>query len=260
MYHSISDTNESGVSSYYKVCTSPGRFAEQMRWLEEAGYRGVTVSEGLALIQSKRPLPFKPIVITFDDGFADFYTAAYPVLSRHGFSATMYLPTAYIANMRRTFKERPCMTWSEVRELDEKGIEFGSHTVNHPILYRLAWPEIKKEVEQSKARIEEALGASVQSFAYPYSFPQADSIFTNRFIRLVAEAGYSSNVTTAVGRARSRDNPFLLKRLPVNHDDDRALLIGKLDGAYDWFGLPQAIAKNVRHSLRLSRERITSVE
>ncbi len=74
------------------------------------------------------------MVITFDDGFADFYTNAFPLLNRYGFSATVYLPTAYIGKSAREFKGVECLTWDQVRALDRAGVEFGSHTVSHPQL------------------------------------------------------------------------------------------------------------------------------
>src|SRR5690606_23092435 len=106
MYHSISDDPEPTFSPYYKVCTAPARFSEHMHWLAEAGWRGTTLSDGLDWLAGKKQITGRPVAITFDDGFRDFHTAAFPALQRHGFSATMYLPTAFIGDQRRQFKGR----------------------------------------------------------------------------------------------------------------------------------------------------------
>src|ERR1035437_8469297 len=134
MYHSISDDPEPNVSPYYRVCTGPQRFREQMQWLKDNGYQGVTLSTGLAWLNSninslsarsagregrgevggnselRTPnSELRMIVLTFDDGFRDFCTHAFPILQPQGFSATMYLPTAFIGSERRSFKLRECL-------------------------------------------------------------------------------------------------------------------------------------------------------
>jgi peptidoglycan/xylan/chitin deacetylase (PgdA/CDA1 family) len=255
MYHSISDGPEADLSPYYMVCTSPRRFAEHMQWLAETGWQGVTLGQGLDVMAGKRPMSARPVAITFDDGFRDFYTAAYPILQRHGFSATIYLPTALIGDDRRAFKSRECLTWSEVAELHQAGIEVGSHTVNHPTLVELSWPEIESEISNSKSEIERRLGYTVTSFAYPYAFPQAEKRFAKHFRELLVKAGYQCGVTTAIGRARVNDDSLQLPRLPINSADDRLLLEAKLGGAYDWLAIPQAIAKTAQQSFRPAKTR-----
>jgi len=102
MYHSISNASEEGVSPYYRTCTSPKVFAQQMALLKSLGCQGVTLSAGLSWLGSSETssqpstLNPQPVAITFDDGFHDFYSEAAPVLKSHGFSATMFLPTAFI--------------------------------------------------------------------------------------------------------------------------------------------------------------------
>jgi peptidoglycan/xylan/chitin deacetylase (PgdA/CDA1 family) len=247
MYHSISDTTESDTPEYYRVCTSPARFAEHMAILAREGRRGVSLKEGLQALEDPSGMGEQLVAITFDDGFRDFYTAAHPILKEHGFKATMYLPTAFIGDSSQTFKGRPCMTWMEIKELHLQGIEFGSHTVTHPVLHGLAFSEIEKELEDSRNQIEERLESECDAFAYPYAYPEADCSFTRKFSGLLKKLGYTSAVTTKIGRVRTEDDPLCLKRLPVNDSDDRSLIEAKLQGAYDWLAIPQTASKRARH-------------
>src|SRR5207249_3977471 len=94
------------------------------------------------------------------------------------------------------FNGKEFLTWNEVRELQKNGTEFGSHTVNHPRLVDLNWPDIESEIGNSKSEIEGRLGWPVRTFAYPYAFPQADKHFADRFRQLLDQAGYACCVTT----------------------------------------------------------------
>jgi peptidoglycan/xylan/chitin deacetylase (PgdA/CDA1 family) len=255
MYHSISDTAESGISSYYKTNTSPARFEQQMRWLTEAGFRSVDLEEGLRLAQRGIGKREKIAVITFDDGFRDFYDSAFPVLKKCGHTAIMFLPTAFLGDKRQSFKNKECLTWQEVRELRAAGIHFGSHTAGHPVLYENSWTEIENELTASKENLEQALGEKITSFAYPYAFPQHDRQFVEEFRELLQKLGYQSCATTVIGRMQTGDDPFCLKRLPINDDDDRTLFLAKLNGAYDWLAHPQSWFKSAHHRLgRSSRK------
>lgn len=254
MYHSISDSIEPGIAPYYRVCTSPKRFAEHMQWLADAGYRGVTLAEGLAILDGELRSDTRPVVITFDDGLEDLYTRAYQILDRHEFSATAYVPTGYIARSPMSLHSRRCMTWAQVLDLSQCGIEFGSHTVAHPVLYRLSWEEIAKEIAVSRDVIEQKLGRKANAFAYPYAFPQHDTAFATRFVTELDSYGYTSCVTTMLGRVRVGDNRLLLKRLPVNTDDDCELLLAKLSGAYDWLAAPQQALKTITRPFKRARE------
>ena len=122
MYHSISDDPETGVAPYYRLATSPSRFREQMQWLRDGGFDVIDLMEAHRRLQTGATLNHRSVVLTFDDGFQDFADRAWPVLSDFGYSATMFLPTAYIGNDRRSFKGRPCLTWDEVRRLRSGGV------------------------------------------------------------------------------------------------------------------------------------------
>ena len=250
MYHSISDEAENGVHPYYRTATSPVRFAVQMEQLHASGYSTVSLAEAVSAVEENRTCVRKVVAVTFDDGYRDFYRHAFPVLERHGFSATVYLPTAYIADAPLAFKGKECLNWAEVRELQQHGIRFGSHTVTHPQLHDLNPAQIEEEIVNSKKTIEEKTGCAVDSFAYPYAFPQADQDFKTRLRDTLAAAGYENGVCTTVGRASRESDRFFLERLPVNSCDDEILFQAKLDGAYDWIAGFQYVSKLVQSRLR----------
>ena len=254
MYHSIANDAEEKIQPYYRLATSPRRFADQMQWLGNSGFQGVSLEEALAALadgkSNRRPL----VAITFDDGFRDFYTAAWPVLQSHGFTATMHLPTDFIGTLRKSFLGKECLTWNEVRELRAQGVRFGSHTASHPKLYELPWAAIENELELSKMHLEQELGEAITGFAYPFAFPQEDGRFTSRFAEMLRGQGYRNCVTTVVGRVRAQDDLFRLKRLPVNSCDDEALFLAKLHGNYDWLGATQRMVRQIK---RLSARTVT---
>ncbi len=252
MYHSITDEDESNTHAYYRTKTSPAVFRAQLKCLHDSGYTTCSLAQALQQLQTQTQAADKLVVITFDDGYRDFYQQAFPVLNQYGFSATVFLPTAYIGEHPVLFKGRECLTWAEVRELNHRGILFGSHTVNHPQLRELSVSAVREEIANSKKTIEEQLGCAVDSFAYPYAFPQTDSDFTRMVRDSLRQAGYQNGVCTIVGRANRRSEPLFLERLPVNSCDDRALFNAKLAGAYDWISKFQFVAKTVKARLRNS--------
>jgi peptidoglycan/xylan/chitin deacetylase (PgdA/CDA1 family) len=272
MYHSISRRDESHLGDYFKLCTTPERFRLQMETLKKHGYTATDLETGLEhLRQSAQELgavhgngtspglgaksTFNPqpstlnprlVVLTFDDGFRNFYTEALPILAEFGFTATVYLPTAFIKDERCAFNETDCLTWSEVRECQKFGIRFGAHTVSHAKLYDLPWPDIEAEVRDCRSDIEAHLGKSVTSFAYPYAFPQADQEFCGRLRETLVASGYQSCVTTIAGRVTTADDPYTLRRLPVNGEDDPELILAKVTGAYDWMAPAQGAVKRIK--------------
>jgi peptidoglycan/xylan/chitin deacetylase (PgdA/CDA1 family) len=254
MYHSISDRSETGVSPYYRTATSPEVFAKQMALLKAEGWDAVSLAAGLRTLDSGKAGLRKVVALTFDDGFRDFLAAAFPILRQHGFTATMYLPTAFVGKQPIQFKAHECLTWDDVAELHRAGIEFGSHTVNHPELVRLPWAEVEKEVRDSKVEIERHLGARVASFGYPYAFPRAEREFVKRLRRLLGEAGYENCVTTDIGRARAGGDLFAIPRLPANGCDDAEFLKAKLAGAYDWLAVPQRAFKALKRLVSPRKE------
>lgn len=233
MYHSITDEDETKVRAYYRTTTSPSVFAQHMHYLHDLGYSTINVADAVNLLQNGGPTK-KYAVITFDDGYADFYTQAFPALNRYEFTATVFLPTGYIGTVPVQFKGKDCLTWSEVRELCKYGISFGSHTVTHPQLSTLDVCNVSDEIVNSKQTIEDNLGESVESFAYPFAFPEENSSFVRMLRQVLVESGYRQGVSTRIGTARGREDRYFLRRLPMNSLDDVSLFGAKLQGGYDW--------------------------
>ncbi len=250
MYHSVSHGSEPYVHPYYGVVTAPDIFNAQMRLLKESGFRVITLDEAMARLCSgnfdSTTGNDRCAVITFDDGYLDFYSHAYPILEGYGFHATVFLPTSYIAHERKRFKGRDCMVWKEVQELNARGVTFGSHTVTHPHLETLGRDDIMTELLRSKETIEDKLGHAVHGFSYPFGFPDYDSEFRLMIKDSLMQCGYRYGVTTRIGTQTRREDRYLAKRIPVNSSDDTKLLAAKLNGGYDWMYPVQKLAKMKR--------------
>lgn len=250
MYHSIAEEDESQVHPYYRTATSPPSFASQMEYLHTAGYTACSPADARSIAGSSAMSVGKLVALTFDDGYQNVYREAFPVLQRFNFTASIFLSTAYIGNTTLEFKGRSCLNWSEVREMRKYGITFGSHTVTHRQLSSLSRSEVRRELVQSKRVIEQEISASVDSFAYPYAFPHADSAFLAMLQDLLQEVGYINGVCTIIGRVGPRSDPLFLPRLPVNDADDPDLFQAKLAGAYDWVGWAQRALKGIKSAVK----------
>jgi peptidoglycan/xylan/chitin deacetylase (PgdA/CDA1 family) len=255
MYHSIQD-GTSDRRPYYDINTSAARFGLQMKFLRDHGYRTVHLQEARKLLE-QNSWNSRYVVITFDDGYRDFLTAASPIMAEFNHTAVLFVPSGLIGDERAHFLERECLTWSEIRELHVNGIEIGSHSVTHCELKLLRTPELEAEVAHSKQTIEDKIGHSVTSFSYPYAFPETEVEFSRNLRKLLEKHGYQNGVTTIVGRSGPDSDRFLLPRLPVNSSDDIPLFRAKLEGHYDWLHTAQYLAKTIRRSARPRREPTT---
>lgn len=248
MYHSISEHDDRERREYYRTNTRPEVFARQMSYLKDSGYSVIRLEDVVV-----RPFERsgKYVAITFDDGYRDFYEHAAPVLAMYGYTATVFLPTAYIGSEPRLFNQRYCLTWAEVRELITAGFSFGSHTVTHPELVALDRRQVTTELSESKAAIEQELGFPIKTFAYPFAFPETATEFKAHLRSVLKECGYRVGVCTTIGRVRRNLDPLFLWRLPVNSCDDLHLFEAKLSGAYDWMRRPQQWLKRAKMVFRM---------
>jgi peptidoglycan/xylan/chitin deacetylase (PgdA/CDA1 family) len=250
MYHSVSDSLFGKSHPYYQINCSPPVFARQMRWLRQNGYRTMDLTEMWTAMETGKDVS-KTVVITFDDGYRDFYTDAFDAMRQCGFTATIFLATDRIQNSPVRIDGVDYLTWSEVTELHKAGIQFGSHTVSHPDLRSLSPEQIEYELGCSKETIELKLGVAVESFSYPFAFPEEDKTFTQFLVGILENLGFENGVSTIIGRVSKNNNHYYLPRLPVNSWDDATLLRAKLEGGYDWLHWPQWLYKYAHHNMSL---------
>ena len=247
MYHSISDDLDDGRRPYYRTVTSPARFRRQMSALRERGLRTLTLSEAARSLATPGLARADPaVVVTFDDGYRDFSTTAFPIMQEMGMSATVFVSTGYIG--RSFFDGRPCLSEGDLESLACQGVEFGSHTVTHPQLRDVPRAQMVDELASSRRRLTTLLGKSVVSFSYPFRFPSEDPAFMKDLGDALSDCGYRQGVTTVIGLATPVDPPYFLRRLPVNDCDDESFFAAKLDGHYDWLQLAQSARKRLRTS------------
>jgi peptidoglycan/xylan/chitin deacetylase (PgdA/CDA1 family) len=219
MYHGV---RQGGDSSMY---VDPGNFERQMNFLKDAGYNVISLDELVKNIEKGKGYIPGAVVITFDDGYDDNYLSAFPVLAKHGFPATVFIPSGYIG-------KEGYLTWDQVKIMMAHNIDFGSHTVNHVYL-----PDEKdtatlwKEVAGSKRDIEDATGKSPRYFAYPLGG------FNEKIKNAVKMAGYKGACTTNRGFDRLNKDVFELKRIKITDSDMNKPFHfrAKLSGFYNLF-------------------------
>ena len=197
MYHMISPHLPKNRSKFNRLRVTPEAFEKQLHWLHKNGWHSMSMEE-LAACQN---IPSKTVVLTFDDGYADNYIHAFPLLKKYHMKATIYIVTERFNQDWATDKDtklssnelnnETMLSHEMVQEMIHSGyIEIGSHTMHHVNLPTLSMEEKEKEIAKSKEVIEETYGITCNSFAYPFGFYDPASI------KLVQKHGYSSAVTT----------------------------------------------------------------
>jgi peptidoglycan/xylan/chitin deacetylase (PgdA/CDA1 family) len=215
MYHSIS---QEATAKYRPFAVPPALFADQMAYLHQHGYTPITVTQFInARTKEGRALPERSVVLTFDDGFADFFTQALPVLQQYSFTATLYVATGFIGSTSRWLQAegeatRQMLTWEQLTEISACGIECGGHTHWHRQLDLLPLTMAQGEIVHCKKLLEDHLGQKVLSFAYPHGY------HSTAIKRLVQEAGYTSACAVKYAMSSAMTDSFALARLLVRED------------------------------------------
>lgn len=204
MYHYISPLPEGADTIRQDLTVTPEAFAAQLAYLQAAGYTSISLFELFAALQGETRLPDKPIVLTFDDGYADAYAYAFPLLQRYGFTGTFFVIANVIEGGVEGF-----LTWEQARAMAEAGMSIQSHSLDHVDLRERSAEFLRHQLEGSRALIEARVGQPVRFFCYPAGR------YDDATVRALAQAGYWGAVTTAWGDTHTLRERYTWPRLRV---------------------------------------------
>jgi len=205
----------------YKLTVTPSDFTAQMDWLASSGYHPVDFNDLRAYFSGVMPLPARPVVITFDDGYADLYTAAYPILQAHKFKAVAYIVTSFVGQARY-------VTSAQVVEMDHHGIQIASHTVDHANIAKASLYWAKVQLAASKTWLENLTGHSVVDFAYPSGQYSASAIMA------LQATGYDTATTELPGTVHSRSDRYLWTRERIYGGEALGDFVNNLGAVEPW--------------------------
>lgn len=209
MYHRIAVLAGDEPAVTVDLTVDPGEFTLQMQWLQDNGYTSITQMQLYRALEEGEPLPDKPVLITFDDGYRGIATIAAPIMTRVDMVGTAYVITDRIANLKKT--SPTWLTWSQLRTLEQRGWDIGSHTVAHTELPKMTPEAALKTLRASRSQLEKRLAHPVQWFCYPAGSVDPASV------ELVKQAGYVLATTTKSGDVHSAANPLQLSRIRITN-------------------------------------------
>jgi peptidoglycan/xylan/chitin deacetylase (PgdA/CDA1 family) len=241
MYHKVNDLPENPLS------VPVGAFDDQLAQLRELAYTVVSLEDVLTHYRESAPLPERPVLITFDDGYRDNLEHAAPVLQKHGYPAVIFVPIGYLDGRRPLPHEErraargllnSTVDWGELRELEAAGVRVESHGISHRPLAALAVDEAAREIVLSKLRLEERLGREVRSFAYVKG---SEAHYKAVHLSLVRQAGYELAFTSVSGTNGPDTDPLRLHRYNIEPYPPRTFEL-VLAGACDLIGIKDTVA------------------
>jgi peptidoglycan/xylan/chitin deacetylase (PgdA/CDA1 family) len=187
---------------------TPGGFEQQLQYLQSNGYQSVSFADLADCLEYGAPLPERPVILSFDDGWENQYQYAFPLLQKYGFTGTFYVVSGYIDHQN-------FMTTEQLKRMMAAGMVIGGHSRTHPALSGVGNGRLKDEVAGSKAWLEDRLGVAIDSFAYPYGS------YSSATVAAVKAAGYRTARTVDTSTQARADSlallPAVLYSQYVNH-------------------------------------------
>lgn len=212
VYHSVRPTYPGETFDVKRYTTEPETLDKELAFLRDNNYHVISLDALSKYFDDGIPLPAKSIVLTFDDGWQSQYTYAFPLLKKYGLSATFFIFTNAIGH-------KNFMTWDQVKEMNLAGMDIGGHTKTHPYLTKITDPEIlEKEITGGKQIIEEHIGHTIDTFAYPFGLYNASTT------QAALSAGYRIARTSRPGIWHTEKS---LLELTALYDQDSSALFSK---------------------------------
>ncbi|MBI5749834.1 MAG: polysaccharide deacetylase family protein, partial [Nitrospinae bacterium] len=235
VYHRVADERHESVSASVK------NFSRQISFLNKY-FSIITMERLINSIKNREPLPLNSIVITFDDGYKDVFTNAYPILKKYNIPATVFITTDYIegsgvrgqgSRMKMDLPLAPCplplimLSWEDILEMIDNNISIGSHSVSHPKLSLIVDDEVEIEVKKSKDIIQRHIKRDITCFSYPYG---GRVFFNERIKEMLKRNGYQCACSTIYGINDLNSDLFELKRIPIEYYEDETIFMIKVFG------------------------------
>ncbi len=222
MYHYVSELPADADKYRVNLTVPPADFEAHLQYLQEQGYHTVSLFDIYDLLSTGKPLPEKPIVLTFDDGYEDSYTVAMPLLRKYGFTGTFF-----VLATPPHFEAPGYMTWAQIGEMAQAGMSMQSHGRDHMDLRKRNVDFLIYQILGGKEAVEAHSGQPVRFFCYP------SGQFDDGTLKVVESAGYYGAVTTVWGAKERLDNRFQWPRVRVNGRWSLAEYIKVLEGFAD---------------------------
>lgn len=196
-YHQINDTDCDALT------VPVAEFERQMAYLHDAGWHAITPDQLNDYLENGTPLPSKPVLITFDDGYRDNYENAFPILQKYHMTAVIFLVSDFMGRFDKY------LTWPQVQEMSEAGIYMGSHTLSHFKLTSLSDDEVRQQLEGGRLAVEWKTMQFSEYIAYPCG------VYDAKIIEQCRQCGYKGGFTVSYDLVHAGDNPYLLSRVPI---------------------------------------------
>jgi peptidoglycan/xylan/chitin deacetylase (PgdA/CDA1 family) len=220
MYHHVRELDRNTDPVTLRFTVPPENFEAQCRYLRDQGYTAIDTRQLVDALIAGAPLPEKPVLITFDDGWAHHYTTVLPILERSGLRATFFVYT----NGASAGRAGGYMSYDDLRDILRRGSDVQSHTVSHPMLSRLAPIDLDRELSASKRELELKLGRPIDYLAYP--FGDVDQ----RVIEATRAAGYRAALGTEASIVQRRADRWAFNRVIVSYTDGLDVFATRLEG------------------------------
>jgi peptidoglycan/xylan/chitin deacetylase (PgdA/CDA1 family) len=249
MYHRIVEDKDL-INSHW-TCVGAKQFRNQLELLDRWGFTPITFEDYRLFQSGELSLPRKPVILTFDDGYLDTYTIAYPLLREFGVKAVVFVfadqkVKTNFWDRHLKLPEAPLMNRRQIVEMHEDGFEIGSHSLIHADLTHLSEDQAWEQISRSRILLEILLNAPVSAFSYPYGA-------TNEMLKKMAtRAGYKIACSVATGPASFGDDPYEVRRIPILRTTGAGGFALRLLTPFQYYGLTRW---KVRNALRSSTRR-----
>jgi peptidoglycan/xylan/chitin deacetylase (PgdA/CDA1 family) len=215
IYHHVKPLVPSDDAIERGLSVLPSQFEAQLRYLHRSGYHIVTAAQLVRHLRTGSSLPAKPVVLTFDDGYADMFSEVYGRLLRAHVKGTFFIIPSFLGTARY-------LTWRQVEIMAAHGMDIEAHTMTHPDLTRIGPRSVRWQLKESRRELRAHLHRAVNLLAYPYG------AYSSRIVAAVARAGYQAAFTTQQGWVESSAHLLIEPRVYVDIDDTLAVFAGRL--------------------------------